>query len=439
MSELEFPKAFLWGAATSAYQIEGAWNEDGKGESVWDRFSHTPGRVARGDTGDVACDHYHRFHKDIALMQELGLGAYRFSVAWPRVFPSGRGTVNPAGLDFYERLVDALLAAGIEPFLTLHHWDLPQDLMEQGGWSSPDVGRWFAEFAAAVAGRLADRVRKWTTFNEPAVIIRNGYLTGDHPPAVQDPAAANLVQHRLAVAHGRAVQALRAAATGLDVGIVLNPAWIDPASEADEDVQAAELAWRQEVAFFDLLLHGAYAPEVWQAMGHDAPPVEPADFEIMAQPIDLIGMNYYSRRVVGRDGEAPHPTPETTGLGWEIYPSGLRRVLRRVHEEYSVPPLYVTENGAAFEDHVAPDGSVADPQRQDFLRRHLEQVHQAIAAGVDVRGYFVWSLMDNFEWTHGYGPRFGIVHVDYATQIRTIKDSGRWFAGVIAGNRLEGA
>lgn len=439
MTELSFPKGFLWGAATSAYQIEGAWAEDGKGESVWDRFSHTPGRVANGDTGDVACDHYHRFGEDIALMQEIGLDAYRCSVAWPRVIPAGHGAVNPAGLDFYERLVDALLAAGIEPFLTLHHWDLPQTLMDKGGWGDPDVGRWFAEFAAAVARRLGDRVQQWTTFNEPAVIIRNGYLIGDHPPGQQDSAAAYLVQHRLAVAHGRAVQALRAAASDLEVGIVLNPSWIDPASEAAEDVEAAELAWRQEVLFFDLLLQGAYPPGVWQAMGPDAPPVEAADFEIMAQPIDLIGMNYYSRRVVGRKDEVPHSTPETTGLGWEIYPSGLRQVLQRVHEEYSVPPLYVTENGAAFEDHVAPDGRVADPERQDFLRRHLEQVHQAMASGVDVRGFFVWSLMDNFEWTHGYGPRFGIVHVDYATQARTIKDSGRWYGGVIARNGLENA
>jgi beta-glucosidase len=437
LSQVLFPEGFLWGASTSAYQIEGAWDEDGKGESVWDRFTHTPGRILNNDTGDIACDHYHRYDQDVSLMAELGLGAYRFSIAWPRVFPQGKGQANPAGLAFYDRLVDALLEAGIEPFPTLHHWDLPQALAEGGGWADRETGKYFSEFAAEVVGTLGDRIPAWATFNEPAVIVRNGYRLGDHPPGVQDVALALQVQHHLALAHGRAMQAMRAANAHIEAGVVLNAGWIDPASDAAADRQAADEAWQDEVAFFDLLLNGAYRDEHWARMGTDAPKIETGDFNLMAQPLDWVGLNYYSRQVVSNDGRPFEPRAEDrTGMGWEIYPDGLHRLIGRLSAEYRLPPMYVTENGAAFDDVVDDDGAVHDPRRIDFVRRHLQALASAMADGADVRGYFVWSLLDNFEWTFGRAKRFGLIRVDYEDQSRTVKDSGRWYAGVIARNGL---
>jgi beta-glucosidase len=440
LTERRFPEAFLWGAATSAYQIEGAWNEDGRGESVWDRFCHTPGNILGGDTGDEACDHYHRFGEDVALMAELGLKAYRFSIAWPRVLPKGTGAINQAGLDFYDRLVDALLKEGIVPFPTLHHWDLPLTLAGQGGWAARETGEAFADYAALMVRTLGDRVRTWATFNEPAVIVRNGYLIGDHPPGLRDPKLALQVQHLLAVAHGQGVKAMRAQSSQIDVGIVLNLAWVDPATQALEDLKAAKAAWPEETVYFDLLLNGAYPSDYWAHIGADAPALQAGDFKLAAQPLDWLGINYYSRRVVASDGHVFEPAPDRrTGMGWEIYPEGLRLLIERLGVEYDLPPAYITENGAAFDDVVEADGRIRDQRRIEFIGQHLEALVSAIESGVDVRGYFVWSLLDNFEWTFGRAERFGLIRVDYDDQSRIIKESGRWYADVIAHNGLQGA
>ena len=427
----------MWGAATSAYQIEGAWNEDGRGESVWDRFSHTPGKIVGGDTGDEASDHYHRFQEDVALMSELGLKAYRFSIAWPRIFPQGKGQAKRAGIDFYARLVDSLLEAGIVPFPTLHHWDLPQALGDRGGWAARDTGVAFAEFSALMVRELGDRVRMWATFNEPAVIIRNGYRIGDHPPGIQNPRQALQVQHLLAVAHGQAVQAMRAESSEIDVGIVLNLAWVDPATDRPEDIRAAAQAWSDETVYFDLLFKGAYEPGYWDRIEADAPEVLAGDLDLASQPLDWLGINYYSRTVAAADGHRYQPPPDRqTGMGWEIYPEGLRKLVERLWAEYPLPPIYITENGAAFDDVVDPDGRVRDVRRLEFIRQHLAALASAIRSGTEVRGYFVWSLLDNFEWAFGRSERFGLIRVDYTDQSRTIKDSGRWYAKVIARNGL---
>ena len=433
----KFPANFLWGAATAAYQIEGAWNVDGKGESIWDRFSHTPGKIANGDTGDVACDHYHRYAEDIDLMQYLGLKAYRFSTAWPRVLPDGR-RANRRGLDFYDRLVDRLLAANIEPFLTLYHWDLPQALAEEGGWLNREVLPAFADYAAHMAERLGDRVRYWTTFNEPGVVAFAGYLEGEHAPGLRDPKAAYQVAHHLMVAHGLAVQAIRAARPAGQVGIVLNEWGADPVSQAPEDIAAAEAAWQSsETLFLEAIFKGQYPAAVLQVIQEDLPEIRPGDMALIAQKLDYLGLNFYSRNLIGAQGQI-HPTPgaEYTEMGWEVCAPALRRVLNRLHQDYRLPPVYITENGAAFKDEVSPDGKIHDERRLDYLRQHFIQTRLAMQDGIDVRGYFVWSLLDNFEWAHGYSMRFGIAHVDYATQKRTVKDSGEWYRGVIASNSV---
>jgi beta-glucosidase len=433
MTLRSFPPGFCWGAATSAYQIEGAWNEDGKGESIWDRFAHSPGHVANGDHGDVACDHYHRFAEDVGLMRRLGLQAYRFSISWPRVLPTGRGMVNARGLDFYDRLVDALRAAGIEPFPTLYHWDLPQALQDEGGWTRREMAAWFAEYTAQVARRLADRVRFWTTLNEPRVVIINGYQTGEHPPGVRDRGLARQVGHHLLLAHGRALQALHAADASARVGIALNQAGADPAGDSPADADAAEAAWRDECFFLGPLLKGEY-----ESMPSESPRIEPGDLRVIAQPLDFLGVNFYARQVVGAGGPVRRvPGSSHTAMGWEVHPPALRRLLGRLHAEYPLPPLFITENGAAFHDEVSGDGHIHDAPRQEYLRQHIAQLRLAMDDGVDVRGYFVWSLLDNFEWTFGYDPRFGLVRVDYATQQRTVKDSGEWYRRLISHHAVE--
>jgi beta-glucosidase len=439
MNNYRFAHDFVWGAATAAYQIEGGWNEDGKGESIWDRFSHTPDKVTDGDTGDTACDHYHRYPDDIALMRQLGLKAYRFSVAWPRVLPAGYGKVNPAGLDFYDRLVDALLAANIEPFLTLHHWDLPQALFEKGSWMNRDNLHYFADYAALMVKRLGDRVSKWTTFNEPGVIAWAGYVTGEHAPGEKNEPKARQVSHNLLVAHGLAVQAIRAANPALEVGIVLNQWPSDPASDSPEDIAAAEKVWIiNETSFLHPLFRACYHPELVEHYGEHAPDIRPGDMALVAQKLDFLGVNFYSRNLIGAQGRiSPVPGSEYTEMGWEVHAPALRRLLNRLNRDYDLPPIYITENGAAFKDEVSADGKVHDPRRLDYLRNHFTQTRLAMHDGVDVRGYFVWSLLDNFEWGHGYSKRFGVVHVDYATQKRTLKDSGEWYAGVIASNTVE--
>ncbi|HUN23694.1 MAG TPA: GH1 family beta-glucosidase [Anaerolineales bacterium] len=437
MTDYPFPHNFLWGAATASYQIEGAWNADGKGESIWDRFSHTPGNVFNGDTGDVACDHYHRYPQDIALMRQIGIKAYRFSVAWPRVLPQGRDTANLAGLDFYDRLVDRLLAANIQPFLTLHHWDLPQALYEMGGWLNRDVCHYFADYAAMLAKRLSDRVRYWTTFNEPNVIAFVGYLSGDHAPGVRDLRTAKQVAHNLMVAHGLAVQALRGADANLQVGIVLNQ-WT--AEAADEDPAAtrnAEHAWQiNETTFLHPLFKGHYHPAQAAEAG-GMPQIHPGDMALISQQLDFLGINYYSRNLYNAAGHVKQVAgAEYTEMGWEVCAPALRRLLNKISRDYRVPPIFITENGASFADVVTPDGKIHDTRRLDYLKQHFIQTRLAMQDGVDVRGYFVWSLLDNFEWGYGYSKRFGIVRVDYDTQQRTIKDSGEWYSRVIAENRV---
>jgi beta-glucosidase len=438
MTVYSFPKNFLWGAATAAYQVEGAWNEDGKGESIWDRFSHTPGKVANGDTGDRACDHYHRLPDDIALMRRIGLKGYRFSTAWTRVLPQGHGLVNPAGLDFYDRLVDRLLAANIEPFLTLYHWDLPQALEEKGGWLNRETAYHFADYAALMVKRLGDRVKRWTTFNEPSVIAYCGYLIGEHAPGFKDEAMTRKVIHNLMVAHGLGAQAIRGIDPGLEVGIVLNLWPVQPASDSLADREAAEKAWRggMEVVFLDALLRGQYPPETLQAIGGLPSFVQPGDMALIAQKLDFLGVNFYSRVVFSaKEGRlAKIEGSEYTEMGWEVNAPALRSLLTRLNSDYRLPPVYITENGAAFRDEISPDGKIHDPQRLDYLRQHFTQTRLAMQDGVDVRGYFVWSLMDNFEWAHGYGKRFGLTYVDYASGQRTLKDSGEWYARVIAEN-----
>lgn len=435
-----FPNTFLWGAATAAYQIEGAWNEDGKGESIWDRFSHTPGKITNGDTGDVACDHYHRFMEDIALMRHLGIKAYRFSTSWPRVIPEGRGRVNCHGLDFYDRLVDGLLAANIEPFLTLYHWDLPQALYETGGWLNRDVLYAFADYATLMIKRLGDRVHHWTTFNEPAVVAFAGYLWGEHAPGVQnDYKAAYQVVHNLQVAHGLAIQAMRAAQPGIQAGIVLNLWGADAASDDPAAIATAEAAWNHnEKLFLGPIFKGHYPDAAYENLGENMPQVQPGDMALIAQNLDYLGINFYSRILYTANGNInPVPGSEYTEMGWEVCAPALRRLLNRAWREYHLPPLYITENGAAFKDERSADGKIHDPRRLEYLRQHFIQMHLAMQDGVDLRGYFVWSLLDNFEWGHGYTKRFGVIGVDYDTQQRTIKDSGEWYARVIAQNAVD--
>ena len=434
----KFPHDFLWGAATASYQIEGAWNEDGKGESIWDRFSHTPGKISDHSTGDVACDHYHRYEEDIALMRRLGLKAYRFSISWTRVLPLGAGNVNPSGLDFYDRLVDALCAANIEPLLTLHHWDYPQALYETGGWINRNHLHYFADYAALMAKRLGDRVTKWTTFNEPGVIAWDGYLSGEHAPGEQDPHKAKQVAHNLMVAHGLAVQAIRGVNPKLEVGIVLNQWMADAADDDPQTIGNAESAWnRSETTFLHPIFKGYYHPEYVEFAG-GLPEIQAGDMALIAQKLDFLGVNFYSRNLYNAQGHVEEVAgSEYTEMGWEVCAPALRRMLNKISRDYNVPPIYITENGASFADEVSPDGKVHDPRRLDYLKNHFIQTRLAMQDGVDVRGYMVWSLMDNFEWGHGFTKRFGIIRVDYETQKRTVKDSGEWYAEVIRKNEVE--
>ena len=436
-----FPSDFLWGAATSAYQIEGSPLADGAGPSIWHRFAHTPGLVANGDHGDVACDHYRRFRDDVALMRELGLGAYRFSIAWGRVLPSGRGAVNQRGLDFYRRLVEALREAGIRPFATLYHWDLPAALDDLGGWLNRDIAEWFAEYATVVFRALDGAVEDWTTLNEPWVVADGGYLHGVLAPGHRNLFEAPLAAHNLLRAHGTAVDAYRALGRHR-IGVVVNLEPKHAASRSEEDARAAGRADAyMNRQYLDPLLLGSYPAEMAEIFGPAWPRFAAADLERIRRPIDFLGVNYYTRSVVCADPQAwptgaaavPQPQATYTETGWEVYPDGLAETLLWVKERYGALPLYVTENGAAFADppHAAADG-VDDPARVAYLRDHLRAARRAMRAGVDLRGYFVWSLLDNFEWSHGYAKRFGIVHVDYESQRRTPKSSARFYARVIA-------
>ena len=448
---MTFPDGFVWGTATAAYQIEGGVHEDGRGPSIWDTFSHTPGRVRGGGTGDVACDHYHRVTEDVALMAELGLPAYRFSVAWPRVVPTGSGAVNRAGLDFYSRLVDRLLESGISPLVTLYHWDLPQPLQDEGGWTNRATAERFAEYAAAVGGALGDRVPTFTTLNEPWCSAYLGYGSGEHAPGVRDNASALTAVHHLNLAHGLAVSALREVVPpSAQVSLTLNLAQVRADSDAPEDQDAARhvdgLANR---VFLDPVLRGHYPVDVLDDLRHitDWGFVRDGDVERIHVPIDVLGINYYTpTRVAAAPSDGAEPYPGTdraftvpqdgpyTAMRWRIEPAALTELLLRVHRDYPGIPLMITENGAAFDDHVDTDGAVHDPDRIDYLRAHLAAVQDAIRGGADVRGYFLWSLLDNFEWAHGYLKRFGIVYVDFPTGARTPKDSAHWYGDVTASN-----
>jgi beta-glucosidase len=438
------PEGFIWGTATASYQIEGAVHEDGRGESIWDRFSHTRGKVANGDTGDVACDHYHRTAEDIALMRELGLQAYRFSIAWPRIYPQGDGPLNPAGLDFYDRLVDNLLAAGITPFVTLYHWDLPQALQDRGGWANRETVEHYRRYVDTVSQRLGDRVRHWITHNEPWVVAAVGNLYGRHAPGLKDLKTAMRVGHHLLLSHGVTVPVLRTnSAAGTQVGITLNLDHIYPASESPTDRAAANRAdifanrW-----FLDPIFCGRYPDGL---RGAAFIPVQDGDLTMISAPIDFLGINNYRRQVVqagpkgdGSDDEQVQPKgSEYTATGWEVSPEGLHDLLVRVHRDYGPGRLYITENGAAFDDEIGQDGRVHDPRRVAYYQAYISAACRAVTAGVPLKGYFAWSLMDNFEWAEGYSKRFGITYVDYTTQRRTIKDSGRWYARTIKANGLQ--
>ena len=435
-----FPDGFLWGAATSAYQVEGSPLADGAGPSIWHRFSHTPGRVTDGDTGDVACDHYRRFRDDVALMRELGLTSYRFSVAWGRVLPEGTGRVNQRGLDFYRRLVGALREAGIEPFLTLYHWDLPAALDDRGGWTNPDVAAWFADYADVLFRALDGEVRFWATLNEPWVVSDGGYLYGGLAPGHRDAAEAVRASFNLMRAHAAAVDAYRADGRHA-VGLVVNLEPKYPASQRPEDLAAtARSEAEMNRLYLDMALLGR-TPDELPALFGDAWPADAAAIAAsVRRELDFLGINYYTRGVMRDDPDAvPYRASRVrqdgaphTDIGWEVFPQGLFDCLTWVKGRYGDLPLYVTENGAAYPDPPAAAGVIDDPLRVDYLREHLRAAHRAIAAGVDLRGYHVWSLLDNFEWNHGFSKRFGIVHVDYATQRRTVKASGRFVAEVIA-------
>lgn len=448
--QARFPNAFVWGAATASYQIEGAWNEDGKGPSIWDTFSHTPGLVANNDTGDTADDHYHRMQDDVFMMQRMGLKAYRFSISWPRVLPDGEGRVNVAGLDFYDRLVDELKLSGIEPYVTLYHWDLPQALQDKGGWGDRAIAEAFACYTEVIADRLGDRVKHWITLNEPHVFAYAGHYHGVHAPGLRDLRLANQVSHHAMLAHGRAVGILRALSPDAQVGITLNLSLPYPASTLPADRLAARIADGQLNRWFlDPIYGRGYPADMLEFYGEDAPVIEPGDMEVISTPTDFLGINYYSNRFAravsadmngfGVGGLTPDELVEAgyelTEMGWPIMPDGLRELLVDVTRRYGPRAIYITENGAAFADTVE-EGAVHDARRVQYLKEHFAAARRAISDGVPLRGYFVWSLFDNFEWSFGYGKRFGIVYVDYETQERILKDSAYYLSEVIRENRV---
>jgi beta-glucosidase len=444
MSVLRFPEGFLFGTATAAYQVEGAWNEDGKGPSIWDVFARKKGVIADGSTGETAADHYHRFRGDVQIMKAMGCRAYRFSVSWPRVFPEGIGPVNPKGIGFYDALVDALLEAGIAPFITLYHWDMPQALQERGGWYRRETTDRFADFTEAVVRVLGDRVTHWMPVNEPFAIMAEGHVLGTTAPGRKNILRAYGVAHHLLLAHGRSVQRIRAHCPAARVGIV-NSFWMnDPSGPRDRAAarRADDFFIR---LFMDPVFKGRYPRSLETLMHALTPGMREEDFSVIGQPVDFIGVNHYSRNIVRRalNPLAPFSIMDNRGrgvpvtaMGWEIYPAGMGRILRLLLEEYGYRDIIVTENGAAFPDEVN-EGTVRDDARVEYLRSYLAEVHAAIRAGVPVKGYFVWSLMDNFEWADGLARRFGLVHVDFTTQKRTVKKSGEWYGGVCRTGTME--
>jgi len=451
MSPIYFPDGFTWGAATSSQQIEGATGKDGRGESIWDRFAAVSGKIEDGSNPAVACDHYHRWREDIELMKWLGLGAYRFSIAWPRIIPTGTGKANPAGLDFYDTLVDGLLEAGIQPFPTLYHWDLPQVLQDKGGWASRDIAEAFVEYSAVVTRRLGDRVKQWVTHNEPWCIATLGHEEGHHAPGHNEPAEALHAAHHLLLSHGWATEAIRREVPGAEVGIVHNYCPSYPATESEGDRDAAR--WFDGFFnrwYLDPLFRGSYPEDAVNdrvAAGHlagpDMPFVKDGDMEVISTPLDFLGMNYYSRNIMKGDSEGKPtatktvPDGEMTDMGWEVYPEGLYDSLMRVHREYKPRKIYIAENGAAYDYPVDPEGRISDSKRITYLRDHLLAAQRAMADGVPLEGYFFWSLMDNFEWGYGFTKRFGLFGVDFETQQRIPKDSAFYYRDVLAANGVD--
>lgn len=437
---IQFPPEFVWGASTAAYQVEGSPLADGAGPSIWHRFVRTPGMTVGGDTGDVACDQYNRYREDVALMKSLGLQAYRFSTAWGRVMPEGRGAVNAVGLDYYDRLTDALLEAGIEPMVTLYHWDLPAALDDRGGWLNPDIAGWFADYAAVMFRKLDGRVKMWTTLNEPWVVTDGGYLHGALAPGHKSAFEAPIASHNLLRAHGAAVRAYRAEGSG-KIGIVVNIEPKHPASDSDLDqaaVRRADAYMNRQ--YLDPVFLGRYPEEMAEVFGEAWPDWPAADFELIREPIDWLGINYYTRVVTQHDpavwplrvSGVTQPSATYTTMGWEVRPEALTELLVGVKARYGDIPIYITENGAAYYDPPTAVGDrVRDPLRVDYLRQHIGAVHDAMAQGVNMAGYMVWSLLDNLEWSLGYSKRFGIIHVDFETLRRTPKDSARYYAEVV--------
>ncbi len=453
-----FPEGFLWGTATASYQIEGAVNEDGRGTSIWDTFSHTPGKVYRGDTGDIACDHYHRLEEDLDLMADLGLKSYRFSVAWPRIQPEGSGPANQKGLDYYRRLVDGLRERSIEPMLTLYHWDLPQALEDRGGWTNRETSERFAEYAGILYGALSESVRFWITLNEPWVSAWNGYGTGVHAPGREGTDNALAATHHLLLGHGLALEKMRSMGHGDNqLGITLNLAPVRPSTEDDAEA-ARRVDGNANRLYLDPIFRGSYPEDMLEhyASESDFSFAQDGDLEKISAPIDFLGVNYYMRHTVvdgQRESELTTamrfasvgaatvlpPGVETTAMGWPVESDGLTELLVRLHEEYTQGPIYITENGRAVYDYVDPEGDVDDVERVAYLDDHFRAAHDAIEQGVNLQGYMVWSLLDNFEWAEGYSKRFGIVFVDYGTQRRIPKMSAGWYKGVIERNGLEDA
>ncbi len=439
ISRTAFPANFIWGVATSAFQIEGAADADGKGPSIWDDFCRVPGVIADASDGRQACEHYQRWADDLDLVASLGVDAYRFSISWPRVQALGSGAFNEAGFAFYERLVDGMLARGLKPFLTLNHWDLPSALQAKGGWENRDTVPCFVDYACEVARRLGDRVASICTHNEPWVIAVLGHESGIFAPGIKSRAVAIQVAHHLFLSHGLALTAMRAQSCKADMGIVLNLSPVEPATDSDADREAARQADGNGLRWYlEALLSGQYPAEFWSAMGADVPTVLPGDMQAMRVPMDFLGINYYTR--VKASAGTPYDVKsgglEVTDMGWEVYPQGITNLLLRLHRDYAakgLPPLIITENGAAFADTVSADGQVHDEPRVRYLQDHFAAVHEAMRQGVHVDGFFVWSLLDNFEWTSGYEKRFGIVHVDYATQQRTLKQSALWYRDFLRG------
>jgi beta-glucosidase len=451
MPTLTFPSGFHWGAATASYQIEGAWDADGKGESIWDRFTHTPGTIKHGDTGDRACDSYHRVAEDVALLREMHLTSYRFSLSWPRIQPSGKGAVNQRGIDYYRRLIDALLAAGIRPFPTLYHWDLPQALEDAGGWPNRDTAGRFVDYADAVVRGLGDRVTEWMIFNEPLVFTALGYGLGIHAPGHRDVDATLRSVHTVNLAHGGAFQAMKARQPGARIGTAYSMSACEPKTDSQADVDAAErLHALLNLSFLEPALRGRYPEQVFRrGIPAERMGIQDGDMERIETPLDFVGINLYTRTIAkaGPDDElgfdttffgvTKEPSGPRTDFGWEVWPDSLYAMIMRVTRDYGRPVIEVTENGCSYGDGPGADGRVRDQRRIDFYRGYIGAVHRAIQDGADVRGYHAWTLLDNFEWGEGYSQRFGLVHVDFETGTRTLKDSGRWYGRVAGENGLD--